>query len=365
MNKKTFLYNTHEKLGAKIIPFAGYLMPVEYSGIINEHLCVRKHAGIFDVSHMGEFWVKGPNALNFLQKITTNDVESIGIGKVQYNCLPNGMGGIIDDLLIYKYDSEKYMLVVNASNMAKDWKWLNDNNSDNAILENASDDMGEIAVQGPKSIDILQKLTTINLSQMPYFSFQTGTFAGIDHVIISRTGYTGEKGFEIYFYCEHSETIWNKIMDAGKEHNLQPIGLGARDTLRLEAGLCLYGNDIDDTTSPIEANLGWITKFKEGKNFIDRDFLASQNENGTKRKLVGFEMIDRGIPRHGYEIEDAQGNIIGLVTSGTMSPFLNKGIGMAYIKSKFTLPGSTIYIKIRNKTLKAQVIKLPFYKNTN
>ncbi len=358
--KRTAFFELHEKLGAKIVPFAGYEMPVEYSGITNEHLQVRNSVGVFDVSHMGEFWVKGPKALDFIQKVTSNDASTLTVGKAQYSCFPNGNGGIVDDLLVYKYDEEKYMLVVNAANINKDWEWCIANNTMNAELENASDKISQLAIQGPDATKVLQKLTEVDLSSIPYYSFTTGSFAGVENVIISNTGYTGAGGFELYMYNEDAVSIWEKVFEAGKEFNIAPIGLGARDTLRLEKGFCLYGNDIDDTTSPIEAGLGWITKFTDKKDFIDKDYLLNQKTNGVDKKLKGFKMIDKGIPRHGYEIVDQDDNVIGIVTSGTHSPVLKYGIGMGYVKSDFAKTSTTIYIKVRNRKLKAEVTKLPF-----
>jgi len=355
--KTTPFTNIHIALGAKMHEFAGYNMPIEYSGITDEHLTVRNGVGVFDVSHMGEFWVKGPNALAFLQKVTSNDVSALTIGKAQYSCFPNGKGGIVDDLLVYYFEENKYLLVVNASNIEKDWNWCVENNTEGAELENASDWMAQLAVQGPKATELLQKLTTVDLSQIPYYGFATGDFAGIDNVILSNTGYTGAGGFELYFYPEHGEKIWNALFATGAEFGIKPIGLGARDSLRLEKGFTLYGNDIDDTTSPIEAGLGWITKFVNGKNFIDRPLLEKQKSEGVTHKLVRFELIERGIPRHGYEIVNEAGEKIGEVTSGTMLPDSKKGIGMGYVASAFTKPSSVIYIQIRNKNLEAIVVK--------
>jgi len=360
MIKRTPLYDIHRRLNAKIVEFAGFEMPVEYSGIKNEHMTVRKGVGVFDVSHMGEIWVKGPNALNFIQKVTTNDAADLQQGQAQYSCLPNGKGGIADDLLVYHYEPEKYMLVVNASNIQKDFDWLVSQNNLGAELENASDKISQLAVQGPMALKVLQKLTDINLGEIKYYSFRVGRFAGIDNVIISATGYTGAGGFELYFYNEYAEHIWEAIFDAGKAEDIQPIGLGARDTLRLEMGYCLYGNDIDETTSPIEAGLAWITKFTPGKIFIDKDILLKQKDQGVSRKLRGFEMIERGIPRHGYQIADQDGKIIGHVTSGTQSPVLEKGIGMGYIDSQYSSLGSEIFIMIRDKKVKARIVKMPF-----
>jgi aminomethyltransferase len=355
--KTTPFTHIHEALGAKMHEFAGYNMPIEYSGITDEHITVRTAVGVFDVSHMGEFWVKGPQALAFLQKITSNDVSALPQGKAQYSCFPNGNGGIVDDLLVYHYEPEKYLLVVNASNIEKDWNWCVANNSEGAVLENASEWMAQLAVQGPKAVEVLQQLTSVNLSEIPYYAFKTGDFAGVNDVILSNTGYTGAGGFELYFYPEHAEKIWNAIFETGAAYGIKPIGLGARDTLRLEKGFCLYGNDIDDTTSPIEAGLGWITKFADGKDFIDRPLLEKQKKEGVSRKLVRFELCERGIPRHGYDIVDANGSIIGTVTSGTMLPDSKKGIGMGYVPAELSKPGSAIRIRIRNKDIEAIVVK--------
>lgn len=360
--KTTPFTEKHIALGAKMHEFAGYNMPIEYSGIIDEHITVCQGVGVFDVSHMGEFWVKGPQALAFLQKITSNNVAALAPGKIQYTCFPNEDGGIVDDLLVYQYEPEKYMLVVNASNMEKDWNWCVSHNTEGAELENSSDNIAQLAIQGPKAISVLQKLTDIDLATIPYYTFKVGTFASEENVIISNTGYTGAGGFELYFYPSDGMTIWNAIFEAGKPEGIKPIGLGARDTLRLEMGFCLYGNDLDDTTSPIEAGLGWITKFAEGKNFTNRAELERQKKEGVTRKLCAFELQEKGIPRHGYEIADAEGNVIGVVTSGTMSPVLKKGIGMGYVKPEFAKAGTDIFIKVRNKNLKAQVVKAPFRK---
>ncbi len=360
--KQTPFTALHESLGAKMHEFAGYNMPIEYLGIIDEHLTVVNGVGVFDVSHMGEFWVKGEKALPFLQKITSNNVANLPIGKAQYTCFPNAEGGIVDDLLVYHYEPEKYMLVVNASNIQKDWDWCVKNNTEGAILENASDHTAQLAIQGPKALDTLQKLTTVDLSAIPYYAFVTGELAGVRDVIISNTGYTGAGGFEIYFYPEYALQIWEAIFNAGKEFDIKPIGLGARDTLRLEMGFPLYGNDLDDTTSPLQAGLGWITKFVDGKNFISRETLEKEKADGVSRKLCGFELIEKGIPRHGYDIVNASGEIIGIVTSGTISPCSKKGIGMGYVKPEYATPDSVIYIRIRNKDLEAKVIKTPFRK---
>ncbi len=360
--KSTPFTDLHIALGAKMHEFAGYNMPIEYSGIIDEHMVVRSKIGVFDVSHMGEFWVKGKNALPFLQKLTTNDVASLPIGKAQYTCFPNGQGGIVDDLLVYHYQPEKYLLVVNAANIDKDWTWCVSHNSEGAELENSSDRMAQLAVQGPKAMEVLQQLTEVDLSSISYYGFQVGTFANVPEVILSNTGYTGAGGFELYFNPEDGMRIWNAIFEKGKPAGIQPIGLGARDTLRLEMGFALYGNDIDDTTSPIEAGLGWITKFAPEKSFIDRDLLEKQKKEGVSKKLIGFQFLEKGIPRHGYEITDEFGNSIGKVTSGTISPMLKSGIGMGYVTSSFATIGSEIYIAIRGKLIPAKVVKPPFCK---
>jgi aminomethyltransferase len=360
--KRTVFLDTHKSFGARVVEFAGFMMPVEYSGVTDEHLTVRNNVGVFDVSHMGEIWVKGPKALALIQKVTSNDASKLTVGKAQYSCLPNGKGGIVDDILVYKFEEEKYMLVVNASNVEKDWNWISQQNTLGAELENASDKISQLAIQGPNAIKVLQKLTAVDLSSIPYYSFTTGSFAGIDEVIISNTGYTGAGGFELYFYNEVGVKIWNAIFEAGKEFGIKPIGLAARDTLRLEMGFCLYGNDIDDTTAPIEAGLGWITKFADGKDFIDREYNFNLKTYGTERKLVGFEMQEKAIPRHGYDIVNEKGENIGVVTSGTMSPVLKAGIGLGYVKTGFEATGSDIYISIRNKNVKAKVVKLPFIK---
>ena len=360
--KTTPFTDVHIAFGAKMHEFAGYNMPIEYSGIIDEHLTVVNGVGVFDVSHMGEFWVKGPKALEFIQSVTSNDASQLAVGKVQYTCFPNDKGGIVDDFLVYCYEPEKYLLVVNAGNIAKDWDWCVKHNPMGAELENASDQMAQLAVQGPKATEVLQRLTKVDLSAVPYYSFVTDEFAGCKNVIISNTGYTGAGGFELYFYPSDAMAIWNAIFEAGKPESIKPVGLGARDTLRLEMGFCLYGNDIDDTTSPIEAGLGWITKFVDGKEFINKAELERQKKEGVTRKLCAFELQEKGIPRHGYEVVDVDGHKIGEVTSGTMSPVLKKGIGMGYVKPEYAKPGTTIYIQIRNKNLKAEVIKTPFRK---
>jgi len=355
--KKVQLNDVHEKLGAKMVPFAGYNMPVRYSSDIEEHNTVRNGVGIFDVSHMGEFLITGPKALDLIQKVTSNDASKLVIGKAQYSCLPNEQGGIVDDLLVYKIKEEEYLLVVNASNIEKDWNWIASHNSMDATMRNISDDFSLFAVQGPKATETLQKLTSVNLSDIKFYNFVVGDFGGAEYAIISATGYTGAGGFEIYMHNKDAEMIWEKIMEAGEEFGIKPIGLGARDTLRMEMGFCLYGNDIDDTTSPLEAGLGWITKFT--KDFINSENLKKQKEEGIEKKLVGFKMLDRGIPRKDYEIEDAEGNSIGRVTSGTQSPTLSQGIGLGYVKKEFSKPETEIYIAVRNRKLKAAVNKLP------
>ena len=360
--KTTPFTETHIALGAKMHEFAGYNMPIEYSGIIDEHMTVCNGVGVFDVSHMGEFWVKGPNALEFLQQVTSNNVAILPIGKAQYTCFPNEEGGIVDDLLVYHYEEEKYLLVVNAANIEKDWNWCVSHNTVGAELENSSDSMAQLAIQGPKATEVLQRLTSVNLSDIPYYAFTTGEFAGCSNVIISNTGYTGAGGFELYFYPEDGKKIWDAIFEAGAPEGIKPIGLGARDTLRLEMGFCLYGNDLSDTTSPLEAGLGWITKFVEGKNFTARAILEKQKAEGVTRKLVAFEMIDRGIPRHGYKLVNAEGEEIGEVTSGTMSPTRKIGIGMAYVAKAYTALDTEIFIDVRGRKLKVKVVKAPFRK---
>lgn len=359
--KNTPLVKKHEALGAKMAEFAGYNMPISYAGIKVEHNTVREGVGVFDVSHMGEFMVEGDGALDLIQKVTTNDASKLSIGDAQYSCFPNGKGGIVDDLLVYRLGEKSYLLVVNASNIDKDWNWINEQNTFGAALSNISDNYALLAVQGPKAAEALQSLTDVDLSAIKYYTFKQGTFAGLDNIILSATGYTGSGGFELYVPNEAAEAVWDAVFEAGKDFGIAPIGLGARDTLRLEMGYCLYGNDIDDTTSPLEAGLGWITKLKKG-DFIDSDYLNNQKAEGTARRLVGFEMVERGIPRHDYLIEDAEGNVIGKVTSGTQSPSLGKAIGLGYVSQSFAKSGSEIYIAIRNKKIKAEVVKLPFYK---
>lgn len=358
--KKTALTHIHESLGAKMVPFAGYLMPVQYEGINVEHETVRKGVGVFDVSHMGEFLIEGKHALDLIQRVTSNDASKLAIEDAQYSCMPNDQGGIVDDLIIYRVKEETYLLVVNASNIEKDWNWISKHNSNGAVMKNISDDYSLLAIQGPKAVDAMQSLSSVDLGDIPFYKFKVADFAGIDHVIISATGYTGSGGFEIYCKNSEAEHIWNKVFEAGADWGIQPIGLAARDTLRLEMGYCLYGNDIDDTTSPIEAGLGWITKFS--KDFVNSESLLAQKETGVNRRLRAFELQAKGIPRQGYEIVNETGEKIGVVTSGTMSPSLKKGIGMGYVNTGYTKFGSDIFIKVRNKTLPAVIIKLPFYK---
>ncbi len=364
--KNTAFTKFHYEAGAKMVSFAGYDMPVEYTGINDEHITVRQKVGVFDVSHMGEFWVTGPYALDYLQYITSNDVSALCDGKVQYSCFPNGEGGIVDDLLVYRFKKDKYLLVVNAANIDKDWNWCVKNAGKFGItsgkeLINASDYTAQLAVQGPFALEAMQKLTKTNVTSMEYYTFREIEFAGIKDVLFSTTGYTGAGGCEIYVNNENGPKLWNAVFDAGRGFGIKPIGLGARDTLRLEMGFCLYGNDINDQTSPIEAGLGWITKFTDTKNFIDKDLLLKQKNEGVNKRLKGFVMIERGIPRQHYEVVDDKGNIIGEVTSGTMSPMLKQGIGMGYLAKGFWKPETEIFIRIRNKDLKAKVVNLPFY----
>lgn len=358
--KKTALHHIHQSLGAKMVPFAGFDMPVQYEGVNVEHLAVRHNVGVFDVSHMGEFLIVGPNALALIQSVSSNDATLLTVGKAQYSCLPNDEGGIVDDLIIYRIKDETYLLVVNASNIEKDWNWISSKNLMGAIMKNISDDYSLLAIQGPKAVEAMQSLTSIDLSAIKFYHFEVADFAGIPHVIISATGYTGSGGFEIYCKNEEVQQIWERVFDAGADFDIKPIGLAARDTLRLEMGYCLYGNDIDDTTSPIEAGLGWITKFS--KSFINSAALLDQKKSGVNRKLVGFELNDRGIPRKSYPILDTDGNTIGEVTSGTMSPSLSKGIGMGYVAIEHSKVGTEIGIQIRKKVISATIIKLPFYK---
>lgn len=356
--KITALNQVHKNLNAKMVPFAGYEMPVQYSGVNQEHMAVREKLGVFDVSHMGQFFAKGPEVNQLLQYVCTNDVSKVAIGQAQYTCMPNDKGGIVDDLIIYKISDEEWMLVVNASNIEKDWNWINQNNKWNANLENRSDEMSLLAIQGPKSIEAMQSLTDVNLSEIPFYHFQIGKFAGVEDVIISATGYTGSGGFEIYFLNEDAQTMWNKVLEAGSSFGIEPCGLAARDTLRLEKGYCLYGNDINDETTPLEAGLGWITKLDT--DFIAKDIIEKQKEEGIKKKLVAFKMIEKGIPRHDYKIVDEYENTLGIVTSGTQSPMLKQGIGLGYVTSDFSKIGTHIYIQIRDKNILAEVVKLPF-----
>lgn len=358
--KNTALSHKHIELGAKMVPFAGYNMPVQYAGINAEHETVRKAVGVFDVSHMGEFILKGDKALDLIQRVTSNDASKLYDGKVQYSCLPNENGGIVDDLLVYRIDEKTYMLVVNASNIEKDRNWISKYNTEGVDMKDISDRTSLLAIQGPKAAEALQSLTDIDLGTMEYYTFNKGKFAGVDNVLVSATGYTGAGGFEIYVDNKDAERVWDAVFKAGEPFGIKPIGLGARDTLRLEMGFCLYGNDIDDNTSPLEAGLGWVTKFN--KEFTNSTALQQQKQEGVKRKLVGFEMIDRGIPRHDYEIVDADGNNIGKVTSGTQSPSLQKAIGMGYVKNEFAKEGTEIFINIRDNKIKAQIVKPPFYK---
>ena len=356
--KKTALNQKHIDLGAKMVPFAGFEMPVQYSGVTEEHMVVREKLGVFDVSHMGQFRVKGKEALDLVQKITSNDAAKLKINQAQYSCMPNEKGGIVDDLIVYKISDEEYFLVVNAGCLDKDWDWVNKHNSFDCTVTNESDDTSLLAIQGPKAIEAMQALTDVDLAEIPFYHFRIGTFAGIENVIISATGYTGAGGIEVYLPNAVANEVWDKVMDAGKEFGIAPCGLAARDTLRLEKGYCLYGNDIDMETSPLEAGLGWITKFT--KDFIGSDILKTQKENGVDKKLVAFKMVDRGVPRHDYEIVDADGNVIGKVTSGTQSPILKEGIGLGYVQKKYAKKGSEIHIQVRKKQLKAEVVALPF-----
>lgn len=359
--KNTALTKTHEALNAKMVPFAGYLMPVSYDGVNAEHETVRKAVGVFDVSHMGEFLIEGPNALALIQKVTSNDASKLTVGKAQYSYFPNESGGIVDDLIVYRVKEEVYLLVVNASNIQKDWDHISQYNKNiGAILRNISENYSLLAIQGPKAVESMQSLTSVDLSGIKFYNFVVGDFAGVEHVIISATGYTGSGGFEIYCKNEEVKQIWDNVLEAGADYGIKPIGLAARDTLRLEMGYCLYGNDINDDTSPLEAGLGWITKFS--KDFVNSEALAKEKEQVPKQKLIAFELEERGIPRQGYEIVDNNGIKIGFVTSGTMSPSLNKGIGLGYVSSAMSEPGSEVHIQIRKNTVKAKVVKLPFYK---
>lgn len=358
--KKIQLNDLHVALGGKMVPFAGFNMPVRYSSDTEEHHTVRQGVGVFDVSHMGEFKVTGPKALDLIQKVTSNDASKLVIGQAQYSCFPNETGGIVDDLIVYKFGEEDYMLVVNASNIEKDWNWINKHNDMGATLENISDSISLFAIQGPKAIDAVQSLTSVNLSDIKFYHFKVGDFAGVQDVIISGTGYTGAGGFEVYVKNEDAEKVWNAVFEAGKPFDIKPIGLGARDTLRLEMGYCLYGNDINDETSPIEAGLGWITKFT--KDFINSENLKKQKEEGVSRKLIGFILQEKGIPRGHYPIVNLEGEQIGEVTSGTMTPSMGVGIGMGYVRSEYAAPGTEIAITVRNKNLLAKVEKFPLYK---
>ena len=358
--KEIALKHKHEALNAKMVPFAGYNMPVSYEGVNIEHENVRKNVGVFDVSHMGEFLISGENALELIQKVCSNDASKLVDGKAQYSCFPNEEGGIVDDLIVYRINADKYLLVVNASNIEKDWNWISQHNTMDATMRDMSDEYSLLAIQGPKAAEAMQSLTDVDLANMKFYTFEVAPFAGVENVIISATGYTGSGGFEIYFKNEDAEQVWDAVMEAGKDFGIKPIGLAARDTLRLEMGYCLYGNDIDDTTSPIEAGLGWITKFT--KDFVNSEALKKEKEEGAKRKLIAFELDERGIPRHGYDIVDENGKIIGVVTSGTMSPSLDKGIGMGYIPTEMAKNEEKIYIQIRKKAVPASLVKLPFYK---
>ena len=361
--KRTALTHIHEGLGAKLVPFAGYLMPVQYSGVSDEHRTVRNAVGMFDVSHMGEFIVRGPGALELIQKVTTNDASKLAVGKVQYSCMPNGKGGIVDDLLVYNMqhgDDQHYVLVVNASNLQKDWDWIQEHNTFGAKLENVSDHMSLLAVQGPKAVDTMKGFFTEDIAAMPYYTAMYAEMKGVGLVLLATTGYTGSGGFEVYVPNPMAEKAWHAIMEAGSPHGIKPTGLAARDTLRLEMGFCLYGNDIDDTTSPIEAGLGWITKFT--KDFVDSDRLKAQKENGVERNLVGFELTERGIPRHDHPVVDEAGKVVGKVTSGTMGPTVEKPIGMAYVPASMAKEGTPIWVDIRGKATKGVVVKTPFYK---
>jgi aminomethyltransferase len=359
--KNTALTHIHEQLGAKLVEFAGYKMPVQYDGVNAEHETVRNGVGVFDVSHMGEFLISGENALILIQKVTSNDASKLDIGDAQYSCFPNDKGGIVDDLICYRIKEQTYLLVVNASNIEKDWNWISKQNETiNAEMKDLSEGYSLLAIQGPKAIEAMQSLTSVDLSEIKFYTFKVADFAGIEHVIISATGYTGSGGFEIYCKNEEVAQVWNKIFEAGADFGIKPIGLAARDTLRLEMGYCLYGNDINDTTSPIEAGLGWITKFT--KDFVNSDALKKQKEDGVTKRLIAFELSERGIPRHDYDIVDADGNNIGIVTSGTMSPSLKKGIGMGYVTKEQSKRGNEIFIQIRKKQVPATIVKLPFYK---
>ncbi len=358
--KKIALHDVHKSLGAKMVPFAGYLMPLRYSSDIEEHITVREGVGVFDVSHMGEFFLRGPKALDLIQRVVSNDASKLYDGKALYAYLPNETGGVVDDLLVYRISQEEYMLVVNAANIEKDWQWISRHNTEGVAMENASDRISLFAVQGPKAAEALQKLTDIDLSAMSYYTFQQGTLAGVENVIISATGYTGAGGFELYVDNQQARSVWEAIFEAGASFDIKPIGLGARDTLRLEMGYCLYGNDIDDTTSPLEAGLGWVTKFT--KPFVNAAQLAAQKKAGPAQKLVGLLMEDKGIPRAGYEVLNAEEQLIGRITSGSQSPVLNKGIGLGYVQTAYSQPDTEVYVGVRNRRLKARIVKVPFVK---
>ena len=363
--KHTPFTENHIALGAKMVEFAGFNMPVQYSGLVDEHLAVRHAIGVFDVSHMGEFWAKGPKALEFLQRVTTNDVSALTDGQVQYTCLPNGKGGIVDDMLVYRFKADEYFMVPNAANIEKDFAWMSAIAKEMGMevgkdFYDASESYAQLAVQGPLALQAMQKLTTANVVDMKYYTFQTIEFAGVPDVIFSITGYTGSGGCEIYCPPKDAQTIWKAVFDAGLEFGIKPAGLGARDTLRLEMGFCLYGHEIDETTSPIEAGLGWITKFVDNKPFVDREKMEQLKAEGVTRKLVGFEMLDRGIPRQGYALCDAEGNTIGHVCSGTQAPSLNKAIGTGYVPPALAKAETEIFVNVREKLLKAKVVKMPF-----
>lgn len=356
--KITAFNQIHKDLGAKMVPYAGFEMPVQYAGVNQEHLVVRNGVGVFDVSHMGQFFIKGPEALELLQYIGSNDASKVKVGQAQYTCLTNEKGGIVDDLIIYRMSEDEWMLVVNASNIDKDWEWINKHNKFDVEIENRSDQLSLLAIQGPKAIEAMQSLTDENLAEIPFYNFKVAEFAGAKDVIISATGYTGSGGFEIYFDNQYAEMMWEKVMEAGKDFGIEPCGLAARDTLRLEKGFCLYGNEINENISPLEAGLGWITKLN--KDFIGKDVIAQQKENGIEKKLIGFKLIERGIPRQDYKILDENENEIGVVTSGTQSPVLKEGIGMGYVKTDLAEAGNQILIQVRNKTIKAEIVKTPF-----
>ncbi len=360
--KQVALHDTHVALGANIVPFAGFEMPLRYSSDTEEHMAVRERVGVFDVSHMGEFFVRGPQALDLIQRVTSNDATKLYDGKAMYAYLPNETGGVVDDLLVYRFNEEEYMLVVNASNIDKDWEWIQHYNTQGAETENASDRISLLAVQGPKAPEVLQKITEVDLSAMKYYTFVRGTIGGVEDVIISATGYTGAGGFELYVANEHAQQLWDAVFEAGAEHDILPVGLGARDTLRLEMGYCLYGNDIDDTTNPIEAGLGWVTKFS--KSFTNDAYLQEQKASGGMQKLVGLLMVDRGIPRAGYELFDAEDNLIGRVTSGSQSPMLKQGIGLGYVKKDHSQADTEVWVGVRHRRLKARVVKPPFVKQS-